>query len=108
MLCMNCKFASTGIVITDDEFTKFITKMKESAKSTMSPLIPDPVKDKLAEEVIPFKKKEDLIEHLKKIREDVATRYSHHFYCKKKMAIVVANPDRPTQDIRECEFYVPK
>lgn len=108
MLCLNCKWARPDIEVSDEDFARYKNMVKAAIKAGLHRAIPEPVKDKIAEEGLPFKTREEFVEHLKRTRDDVAGRYSHVIYCKKKLTIVVANPDKPTQDIRECEYYTPK
>jgi len=83
MLCLTCKYKSDRIELSTEEFDE----MKNTG------LIPEDVEYN------------DFITALEQQREIMKKYYDVVVYCKLKKSLIVANPDRKTQTVDNCEQY---
>lgn len=84
MLCLKCKYAYNHYNEIEEETLKQL------------------VQEQLKEDYATWKQTIDMA------YSDIARRYPVVKFCIKKLTWVVGNPQRPTQTIRQCEYFEEK
>jgi len=117
--CDKCKWGSSKVELTDEEWDSMYKAMLENAKKQVEEQYKDILSllsseqasqfiESKAKELVPYKAKDEWIEAKQKEMETLKKYYKMVVYCKKKHVLVVANPDNPTQIVdmsKECPDF---